>query len=331
MELKPWKNDVAVLLIFFVRDDVFAKTFEAVRKARPRKLLLWQDGARHGRADDVAGILRCRKIAENIDWECELYRNYQTDNLGCDPSTFYSHKWAFGIVDKCIILEDDCVPEQSFFAFCKILLDKYENDTRINRICGFNAFPPADYCPYDYFFSNTGSVWGWATWKRVADTWDDAYQVMNDEYSMNLLKAKYKDKDFLNDLKKYIRHSETGIPFWESINTFARICNNQVNIISTRSQITNIGISNNATHAPAQMKYMSKRTLKILSAKGEEVSFPMKEPPFVIDDVIYKNKLVADHWFYRKAESIARRLVYGEFKDVFHAFMRFIKIEKNTK
>ena len=136
--MKPWKNDVAVLLIFFTRDDVFAKTFAAVKEARPRKLLLWQDGPREGRPNDMQGIQRCREIAEDIDWECEIYKNYQEKNWGCDPSTFYSHKWAFSIVDKCIILEDDCVPAQSFFPFCKELLDRYEKDLRINRICGFN-------------------------------------------------------------------------------------------------------------------------------------------------------------------------------------------------
>ena len=80
--------------------------------------------------------MKCRKIAENIDWECEVHRNYHEKNMGCDPSTFYSHKWAFSIVDKCIVLEDDLVASESFFPFCKELLDKYENDQRIDRICG---------------------------------------------------------------------------------------------------------------------------------------------------------------------------------------------------
>lgn len=148
--MKSWKTDVAVLLIFFVRDDVFSKTFEAVKKARPRTLLLFQDGPREGRSDDIEGIKRCREIAEAIDWDCTVYRNYQDKNWGCDPATFYSHKWAFSLVDKCIILEDDCVPSQSFFPFCKELLDKYENDLRISRIAGMNNLGVFDECPDDY-------------------------------------------------------------------------------------------------------------------------------------------------------------------------------------
>ena len=59
----PWKVDVPVLLIFFARPDVFEKVFESVRQARPSTLLLWQDGPREGRPDDVENIEKCRKIA----------------------------------------------------------------------------------------------------------------------------------------------------------------------------------------------------------------------------------------------------------------------------
>ena len=122
----------------------------------PRTLLLYQDGPRDGHPDDLDGIRRCREIAEDIDWECAIHKWYQEKNYGCDPSTFMAHKWAFSLVDKCIILEDDCVPSQSFFSYCKELLDKYENDERIDRICGMNNLGEYKYCPYSYFFSSTG-------------------------------------------------------------------------------------------------------------------------------------------------------------------------------
>ena len=123
--MKPWNIDVAVLIIFFVRDDTLKKVFESVKAARPSKLLLWQDGPRENRPDDIQGIQKCRKIVEDIDWDCEVYKNYHDQNMGCDPSTFYADKWAFSLVDKCIILEDDQAPVQSFYPYCKELLDKY--------------------------------------------------------------------------------------------------------------------------------------------------------------------------------------------------------------
>ena len=54
----------AVLLIFFVRSDTFSKVFEAVRRARPRKLYLSQDGPRPDHPDDLEKIMEVRKSAD---------------------------------------------------------------------------------------------------------------------------------------------------------------------------------------------------------------------------------------------------------------------------
>ena len=330
MQLNPWKNDVAVLLIFFVRDDVFAQTFEAVRQARPRKLLLWQDGARDNRPDDIEGIERCRKIADNIDWDCEVHRNYQTHNWGCDPSTFYSHKWAFSLVDKCIILEDDCVPSQSFFPFCKELLDKYENDTRINRICGFNHQGVTPDWPYDYFFSSTGSVWGWATWKRVADKWDEQYTFADNEVIMREYSYLRKDKAYKNVYKKMMRHKSLDRPFWESINTYARLLNGQLNIVATKNLISNVGVGENSTHSAASVNLLSGREKRNFFGETFKFDFPLTHPEYVFDLVRYrraavKNKTIWDHF-----KSGLIRLKAGD-KSLWESVLIHLKIRKSTK
>ena len=62
------KIDVAVLILFFCRVEQFELVFNSVKFARPSKLYLYQDGARN--IQDRTGILACREIAEDIDWEC---------------------------------------------------------------------------------------------------------------------------------------------------------------------------------------------------------------------------------------------------------------------
>ena len=128
--------DVAVLILFFNRPRQLAQVFEQVKKARPSRLFLYQDGPRGEK--DLPGIEACRQVVADIDWECEVHQLYQKKNYGCDPSEYISQKWAFSHADKCIVLEDDDVPSVSFFRFCKEMLDRYENDTRISMIAGFN-------------------------------------------------------------------------------------------------------------------------------------------------------------------------------------------------
>lgn len=169
--MKPALVDVPVLILFFNRPQQLSQVFEQVKKARPSRLFLYQDGARN--EHDLPGIKACREIVSQIDWECEVERFYQEKNFGCDPSEYISQKWAFSKVDKCIVLEDDDVPSVSFFRFCKEMLDKYEHDTRISMIAGFNPEEISKDIPYDYFFATTFSIWGWASWKRVVDQWDE--------------------------------------------------------------------------------------------------------------------------------------------------------------
>lgn len=130
-----------------------------MKKARPSKLFLYQDGPRNER--DLSGIDACRTIVANVDWECEVHQWFQEENQGCDPSEYLSQKWAFSFVDKCIVLEDDDVPSLSFFSFCKELLDRYEHDTRICMVAGFNPEEITPNVSSDYFFSTTFSIWGW--------------------------------------------------------------------------------------------------------------------------------------------------------------------------
>lgn len=283
-EKKSWLIDVPVLCIFFVRDDCFAKSFEAVRNARPSKLLLWQDGPRNEK--DMEGIMKCREIAENIDWECEVYRCYNEKNYGCDPSTFYSHKWAFSIVDKCIILEDDLVPSPSFFPFCKELLDKYENDERIDRICGTNLLDEYD-IEDDYFFSQWGNSWGWASWSRVAEKWEENYEFMGSEYAITCMRELVPAKDLKGHLeweKSCLSYKKEGVPYWEFITGAEALLNNRLIIYPRVNMVENIGLSNNSTHAPENMDVLPKTTQRYFTRKGNDLSFPLKHPKYVIDD-----------------------------------------------
>lgn len=289
MEKKSWKIDVPVLLIFFARSDTFKQVFEAVREARPKTLFLWQDGPREGRADDVENLKKCREIAENIDWDCTVYRKYNEKNIGCDPSIFYAYNWAFEYVDRCIFLEDDQVPCQSFFPYCKELLDKYENDTRISHICGYNYTEIAPDCDADYLFAPSGSG-AWATWKRVADSWKGDYSFLNDENAVKFIKMKYPHLGQIA-IEHATKRRETGKEFWESIVGCNCLFNSQLAIIPKYNLVTNVGLTQNSTHSNTSKKYLPKATQRLFDMKTYELSFPLKHTEHIIINESYYKKV----------------------------------------
>ena len=313
--MEKWKNDIAVLCIFFARPEQFAKSFEQVRKARPRVLLLWQDGPREGRPDDIENIMKCREIADNIDWECEVHRNYHEKNMGCDPSTFYSHKWAFSIVDKCIILEDDIVPSESFFPFCKELLDKYENDTRVDRICGQTLYGGIPDKRYSYFFGRSGSSWGWASWRRVAETWEEDYGFINDDYYVDLARHRFNNKRFEKSVAKIKERQKMGIPYWENIIGFRTTIHSGLVIYPRVNMVENVGTSANATHAPDDIAELPKEIQQMFITRAEDIEFPLQHPPYVIEDYHYFDEMMSHlepsfgRKLHRKFEHAYRKLL----------------------
>lgn len=288
---KPWELDAAILLIFFARDSTFARVFESVRNARPRVLLLWQDGPREDHKDDMEGILRCRKIAKNIDWNCEVHYSYHDNNFGCDPSTFYAQRWAFSIADKCIILEDDQVAGANFYHFCKELLDKYEHDERISHINGHNfLLDTEEWCPYDYLFACTGTG-AWASWRRVAETWDSEYTFLDKPYELGNL-VYQNGKRSLDWIEKAKRHRSTGVPHWESILGMSAALGSRYAIIPRVNLVQNIGVTEGATHSSGNdVRIYPKAIRGLFECTAKELTFPLKHPFSVLPDKKYEKEM----------------------------------------
>ena len=197
-----FKMKTPVLLIMFNRPHKAAQVFEKIRQVRPPKMFIVVDGARPDRPGEAEKVQQCRAFKDLVDWECDLKVNFAETNMGCKDRIASGITWAFEHVEELIILEDDCVPDLSFFQFCQELLEKYRSDNRIFSIAGSNH----DYCePFDesYAFSKRLWCWGWATWKRAWSVFDISMNqwplLKQDKYFKNLYRKSeriYLEKEF---------------------------------------------------------------------------------------------------------------------------------------
>lgn len=311
--MNEYKIDIAVLLVFFCRDDKFAKVFEQVKIARPSKLYLYQDGPRNEK--DMAGILRCREIASQIDWECEVHTWYQEKNIGCDPSEFLAQRWMFGQEEMGIVLEDDDIPSQSFFPFCKELLEKYKDDERINQICGMNNTGISEHIDDSYLFTTKGSCWGWASWSRVVMQWDEKYPWLDSALDLQNLKCQRMKK---YEYKAYIQisqgHRDSGKAHYETIGGMDVFLYNRLNIVPKYNMITNIGVGEETTHGASDLRLLPKSVSKLFNMKRYEIDFPLKHPKYMMPDYNYEKqmRLASPLKTWRnKMEVIIRKVRYG--------------------
>ena len=168
---KPLKT--AVLLVIFNRPETTQVVFEAIRKAKPPRLYVAADGPRTEVPSDAKKCKEAREIINQVDWDCEVKTLFREKGLGCGLGPSSAFTWFFEHEEDGIILEDDCLPSQSFFWFCEELLERYRHDNRVMHIGGNNFLngwqKDRD---YSYYFSNSGHIWGWATWRRAWKLFD---------------------------------------------------------------------------------------------------------------------------------------------------------------
>jgi hypothetical protein len=157
----------AVAYIVFNRPAHTAKTFAVLREQRPEQLFIIADGPRPGHPTDAARCAEVREIVENVDWPCDVQREYADTNLGLKRRVSSGLDWVFGQVDHAIVLEDDCVAHPDFFSFCDTLLARYAEDERVAVVTGNNFQQGRKRGSASYYFSKYNHCWGWATWRRA--------------------------------------------------------------------------------------------------------------------------------------------------------------------
>jgi len=233
-----------ILLLIYNRPDYTKEVFAAIRDARPKKLYISADGPRTDIKDDFKLCGETRNIVSQVDWECEVKTLFRDKNLGCKLGMSGGINWFFENVDEGIILEDDCLPNNSFFNFCENLLEKYRDENKVMMIAGSNPATSVD-LEDDYFFSRFYTIWGWATWKRAWDKFD-----INVSDWPKFKSANYLETIFPNNLKNRIfiermfdeAYGSEKCSVWSLQWTYSCMVNGGFAILPKHNLISNIGL-----------------------------------------------------------------------------------------
>jgi len=156
-----------ILVIAFNRPDHLRVLIDRLREVEPTRMFFAVDGPRANNPDDLRKVQECQAVVQTIDWDCQVATRFQPRNLGCGLGVSTAITWFFEHVDRGIILEDDIIPDQSFFPFCTELLERYQSDKKVFAISGCNFVPPEHINTQGaYRFSQVPHIWGWATWRN---------------------------------------------------------------------------------------------------------------------------------------------------------------------
>jgi hypothetical protein len=267
-----------VLFLVFNRLNTTIKVFDAIREVKPSRLYISSDGPRLKNDSDVSEINAVRDyVLANIDWDCEVKTLFRESNLGCKDAVSSGISWFFENEDEGIILEDDCLPNQSFFRFCDSLLNKYRLDERVRHISGVNFIGNDIVTESSYYFSRFTHVWGWASWKRVWKDYDKNLDLLDRFLNSGNLWNIYPDKRIIELISKELIRVRTGeLNTWDFQYLFLNLIQNGLTIIPCKSLVENIGFGVGATHD---------HTDGIKMHQAEELSGELIHPDFLVPQI----------------------------------------------
>jgi hypothetical protein len=260
--------DVPILFLIFNRPDTTARVFEKIREIKPQRLFIAADGPRPTKEGEREKCQEVRDLVmKNIDWPCEVKTLFRDQNLGCGRAVSGGISWFFDQVDEGIILEDDTLPANSFFDFCKTLLEKYRNESVVKMIGGSNYSNREIQCKSTYYFTAFPHIWGWATWKRTWQEYDFRLENIRDDEVRDLLKKYFLKKEVIEGWVNnyHIVKGGTANP-WDFQLCFSILKRGGFNIVSATNIVTNIGFGADATHTSNINDELSNATLSEVTA-----------------------------------------------------------------
>jgi len=277
-------SDLAVLLVFWARPGTLARCFERIRAARPGKLYLFQDGPPPD-AERAAGHAACREfLADAVDWPCEVFRRYERENRGAWEANARAVKWMFATEEAGVILEDDDIAEPSFFPFAAELLRRYRDDERVGMIAGMNH-EGESFLRSSYLFTRFQSIWGWATWKRVVDAWDEGYSWLSDPAKREQFR-RYSPAEYEYRLQVSKACRAEGRANYEMLSWAVFAERGQLNVVPAVNLVSNVGAGEGTGHFGA-LREEAKAIQKLMFMPTKAMSFPLVHPENVAENAAY--------------------------------------------
>lgn len=273
--------NIPVVLILFKRSDTVLRILEVLSKIKPTKIYLLSDEGRNDAEKKMVAMTR-KTVEENINWECEIIKNYAKENRGVYKNIGEGAKWVFEREEKAIFLEDDNLPEITFFRYCEEMLEKYEIHPNVLWICGTNYLGKYD-SEYSYMFTQHLLPCGWASWKKkFLKYYDGELENYGKKEYMEKFEKSYSNKALfkqrIESIESEVHQKEIGSKFisWDYQMIFSIRSNGLYGISPKYNQIRNIGVDEFSIHGGTSLSMI--QTRKFCEIETHELKFPLVHP-----------------------------------------------------
>ncbi len=287
--------DIPVVVFIFKRTKA-VDVVKQIGKVKPQKLYILADQGRN--EEEKQQALECRRQVEAaVDWDCELIKNYAEENRGVYENIGEGAKWVLQREKWAIFLEDDNLPEETFFPFCREMLMRYENDSRILWICGTNYL--GDYTPKNgasYVFTRHMLPCGWASWSNKFERfYDGKLELCEDPTVMERVGDVYCNRAVYRQYARSWGKERERIVSgqrpvsWDYQMDLTIKAHNLFGICPCKNQIKNIGVDECSIHGGNSMAL--EMTRRFCGMNSYPLQFPLQHPTTLLPDPDFEKRI----------------------------------------
>jgi hypothetical protein len=302
----------AILFLIFNRPQSTEKVFQIIKTAKPPRLYIAADGPRQGKQGEREKCEEARRIAAQVDWDCDVKTLFRDENLGCGRAVSDAISWFFQHEEEGIILEDDVLPHLDFFPYCEELLERYRNVDEVKFISGRNNLLGEKVSNDSYYFSAFNHVWGWAGWRKTWKLYDFTLQNKREKDFEKAIRHYFDDINAIYFWKIIFKRMKyRRIDTWDYQLGISLWFDRALSIIPNTNLVQNIGFDADATHT-------KKPNPRVSEYKGDFI-LPLKHPDLVVQNkkadiaqvLNYENIHITKFDYYRKTFKLKLKVMLG--------------------
>lgn len=212
--------------------------------AEKAEVIIYSDGPRDERFEGP--VREVRNMLRNIKGFRHIELVTRDRNLGLSASIIGGVTEVCQTHGRVIVLEDDVVVSRYFLRYMNDSLLRYADDRRISSIGGY-MYPIANRLPDQFFLSMT-DCWGWATWQRAWNEFNQDGSVLLKEIESKGLVKRF-NLDGAYDYRRMLQAQIAGKNDSWAVRWYANeFLKNRLTLFPGRSMTINIGNDGSGRH-----------------------------------------------------------------------------------
>lgn len=248
-------GDYAPIALFvYNRPDHLIKVIEALKNNHlsiKSDIFIYSDGPKDKNAESNVNLVR--QYLDSITGFRSIKIIKSLFNKGLSASIISGVSEVCSRYGKVIVLEDDLITSPHFLNFMNRALSFYKNDERVISIHGY-VYPVKEPLP-ETFFLRGADCWGWATWKRGWDLFDNRGEYLLKKIKKEKLEYSFNfdgSYNYLDLLKMQIRgKSDSWAIRWHA----SAFLQNKFTLYPGISLVANIGFDGSGANCQPTKGY----------------------------------------------------------------------------